>query len=925
MNWERRWCDEIKLLLISSFSTSINPDASNWILTGFPDWSSLEDLEKCDDLTGKQIKLLQSKLKEIFEDFFKQKHVLLERLKCCGIPDDIVQQTAIVTQFAKGNSELMRYLNSSDFESQFSDFQLCTLKKCLSDLFEPDTLVSEEPDAKLRKIDSEHCLKNIRDILELEELPEEAVNEVMDRVQYFDDLKCALESCENLSRNQIKILSDKLESIFSMLRRSSAEFDVSILPILKELALNEDAIIWMKNWLRSFNHKDPDLSELELCDDLTKRQLESLTNRLMNYFKPNQMTSTKNCALDPHEKVLREVNELLETQSSIDNLAHEWIMSNIPNFDNLDELQNCPDLTPKQVRQLMEVLKVSFETYRSSTVFTDHEPPQSDDLVLKSSTESNEINSGSSSSSSTQSQFPMDIDSCEIEVTITPLILIDPQIQEGVSVEKFVLSEAGVKRICNLVPEELVGETPVYYESIFGGPTIQFDVLNQLQIQCIGLFGPLKAILHNLNHVVHESKVVSFEESIVALKSGLYLIDFPRTESKFLIFRSENDVDFNSVKKDSRAVHFLRYMSQLCNNVVMCLDGKYEDRLSTDVDKVIVRNDRRNRYNLKKHEVQQESFSLQDLGTKPIPFDNIFSSDNGLVAANFETINSYPKKEQCKKTGDLSTVLKFVNDMVVEDFEKIDYNFKKEYLKKFKPERWSEMEKNVSEEMEKLQKEHEENAEEVVRFSVAVHFCRELGIERPIKMLNSFFAQNKGHGNNLWPELIKFSNNSGTRMKSISEVLSQEEQCELRRSIESATEEVRLFDKYLLWTELQARVDGSTENAIKYFTLASWSEMKELSLTLSLRSRIMEYFNVYDFRINRILVDAESKVDYLNASDDLKLCADMYLCYLLQITEKFTTMPLFIAFRNAYAKHNLIICSKLLLKFPASLKKKGCR
>ena len=82
-----------------------------------------------------------------------------------------------------------------------------------------------------------------------------------------------------------------------------------------------------------------------------------------------------------------------------------------------------------------------------------------------------------------------------------------------------------------------------------------------------------------------------------------------------ILFLSENDSDFASVKKDSRAVHFLRYMSQLTNNVVMCMNEKYQDRLALIEEVVRVKSDRRSIYNLKKHEVQQESIQLKSLGS----------------------------------------------------------------------------------------------------------------------------------------------------------------------------------------------------------------------------------------------------------------------------------------------------------------------
>ena len=181
--------------------------------------------------------------------------------------------------------------------------------------------------------------------------------------------------------------------------------------------------------------------------------------------------------------------------------------------------------------------------------------------------------------------------------------------------EKFSLSGTGVKHLCDLVPNEILVDTPVLHQSVSNGYVIDFETMDKLSMECIGLFGPFEAVLENLEKIVPLRSLEDLRGNLMSQETVLYLISSSAMKTDIVLFLSENDSDFASVKKDSRAVHFLRYMSQLTNNVVMCMNEKYQDRLALIEEVVRVKSDRRSIYNLKKHEVQQESIQLKSLGS----------------------------------------------------------------------------------------------------------------------------------------------------------------------------------------------------------------------------------------------------------------------------------------------------------------------
>ena len=111
--------------------------------------------------------------------------------------------------------------------------------------------------------------------------------------------------------------------------------------------------------------------------------------------------------------------------------------------------------------------------------------------------------------------------------SIIPLILCHTALEEGFSVNKFTLAEEAVNYICQSVPDEMMGGTPIIYESFSNGTIIDFETLDQLSISCVGLFGPLKATMEYIQSYgsIDGVSMLQLKESLRSQSCGIFLID----------------------------------------------------------------------------------------------------------------------------------------------------------------------------------------------------------------------------------------------------------------------------------------------------------------------------------------------------------------------------------------------------------------
>ena len=886
----QNWLLEMKKVLEDNKTA---PDAIEWILTNFYTWDHLNQLQSCEDLTPKQIRILTTLLEEPFALYSADKKSLLTLLQSDKLLLNQTLLSTILKPFVNGNEVFQDFLCSERLMTVARAVNAQKIRKLLA-----TSITSNTSEHQLGAQNLEPMQK-VEQILKSLELNEVARNEILDKLALFDNLKTCLENCDEITKKQQNILTDKLEVVFSELKNSSGDLkidpEVVVESVTQGLQLSLEATAWILKWLSGVEIVRPNVSDIENCEDLTKRQSTILKKRLSQFFEEGQNIDKKQELIDPRQKFIEELSKIL-IANDINGSVQKWLLEMAPNFESLDSLNECEDLTKKQVRTLIAVLQEPFETYNRSTKqteascadFLEETEKKVCEIVDSRETKMSREVAGSSDEPDVEI---MEIDGSDPELSLTPLILFHTEMQENFSIEKFSLCEEGVKYICHLVPESETDETPVLYTSISGTPVINFATLDHLNFDCVGLFGPFKAVLRNLLDYIPGSKLQDLENSFQLQKSGLYLLEISNNRKKFLLFYSEKDADFASVKKDSRAVHFLRYMSQLTNNVVMCLDENYQDRLANKGEKIEVKSDRRSKYNLKKHELQQESFTVKNLGFLPnssFSVSRFFSSENGLIAAKFEKVAAKEKVKPTKKTGDVNEVAKLLDSMSLKDVSRVCDEFKIEYLKKYSSKEFKEVESEVSSEVETIRLESESKAKENVLISAAIHFVNDCGLKVSFKVVEKYFKSNPIESGDLWKNRIVFN------LSSINGPISTSDEITLKKQIEESKHKGKTaLDKFLLWKALSDSAEGLPEGLLaKGFADATWKDLKECA-----KERFGSYVPYRtQSKIESEMENAEKKLNYSEASELLKTCIDTFLDHICSLVKPYSDKSKFVQY-----------------------------
>ena len=885
----------------------IDPAAIEWILTHIMHWESLNDLSECKDLTAKQVKLLEAALTNAFKDLREKREVLLLKLVDCSLSREKLVASPLVKGFEMYDEELIEWCDTEEIKLYFSSVEIESIKRAVLNVKSLELYQSDKLTSLL--MDMEAIMRDCN-------LGDGAIQEMLDRIQCAESLESGLQNCEELTIKQIKMLEQKLNEPFDTLQKLKKPEIRKAMPDFSSLSLANEALTWIQNWLECVDSLSSiNLNDVEICEDLTKRQMTHVKDIVRDFYGIGQIVNEIAPEMNPRDRLLCDVEAILAGRDvQLDVAAQTWILENIIDMQSLDDLCECEDLTKKQISSLKLDLKAVFEDFWRTKADLTASP---NEICEHNENKETQIENESSLDPTNLMQPPditLEANGCigESQFQLTQFIIVTTEMQDGFAVEKFSLSEDGVKYLCDLVPDQLVGEFPVFYNSCTHGMMIDFEVMNQLTIECVGLFGPLKGVIECLSKFSITTHLPALEKLLRSEKPGLYLLNFSRQKLNFILFNSENDSDFKFVRKDSRAVHFLRYMSQLCNNVVMCLDGNYEERLAVDENKTAVKTIRRSRYNLMKHETQQESIKLAKLGLihdHVINDASLFSSMNGLFAINSQKTEEKVKKESEWKTGTVHDLKHMLETMHIKDLDSIGPSFKKEYLKICVPEEFRIVEEKILKKIEDLETESEEKTHELVVMSVALYFIKSEMFQL-FKIVEAYLVDNTEATENIWNEKIDFD------ILSIDNVLSTTDSYHIRQAIRTKTEERQAIEKYLLWSALERSEKGLPEDIEqKGFDDTTWKELKHLAektFTTWIRSVIgMGLFSLST--VNDEKIKAINRIDFKNIDSRFRFCMQTFLNFVCQAIKPYNKMPQFIAYCQSQRSSNSLKLKQELL------------
>ena len=161
-----------------------------------------------------------------------------------------------------------------------------------------------------------------------------------------------------------------------------------------------------------------------------------------------------------------------------------------------------------------------------------------------------------------------------------PLIICADQSQGDRVVEQFLLRAEHIKQLCNLKE----GCENFYYD-ISSGLNINFTELSNYALDLVGVLGQLANAKFFFRKILSNDSFDKLIETMTKEGSGIYLV-VPRSlysseiSKSFLYFFSKNDEDYCEANQKSRAIHFVRYITQLTKrNIFVLLDEKVHIRV----------------------------------------------------------------------------------------------------------------------------------------------------------------------------------------------------------------------------------------------------------------------------------------------------------------------------------------------------------
>ena len=440
-------------------------------------------------------------------------------------------------------------------------------------------------------------------------------------------------------------------------------------------------------------------------------------------------------------------------------------------------------------------------------------PNQTTPHLLDQSTEKKENENASSPSDTKKLGSALN---CEVKVV--PLLLCSEQTQDGSKVYKFEVNQAGYQCLVEMgCPDSTIPSSSCKSDEI------DLQQLNATSLTFVGLIGPFDAVMKSFN----EEVVVKIKSSAILDQSGLYLIRIENENNVFVIYYSQNDEDFEAVRKDSKLVHFLRYLSELTHQVIFCLSETGENLFTNNSD--ISKPKRMQLFACQDKLQEPEDCQATELGATPIMLsdcDDVYASDTAfcLISKQMLPTNKIERRNEKTTKDQLIKTLQFFD--FDESFQ-LSKPIKYELVRHFFPQAWKSIQNNVSNDLQKLNPPPPESSEEVLADAIAFHFIQK-HFPLEYSILENFFPK-KESGKSLAWEIHKTD-------KKYLEAIDRDDIPRLENAFEDAPDDNKYFiRKQLLKIYLDKEKPKSWGETFSFLTKEKpwkWATLKAEALKL---------------------------------------------------------------------------------------------
>ena len=333
------------------------------------------------------------------------------------------------------------------------------------------------------------------------------------------------------------------------------------------------------------------------------------------------------------------------------------------------------------------------------------------------------------------------------EVKIVPLIVCSEVIQDGSKVYKFNIDNTGFQYLKQL------GHLGYEVSSKTGkDEDIDLDQLNKTSLRLVGIIGPFQAVINIFETRFNSETVEKIKLINCFEQSGLFLVKIENEENLFVVYYSKNDEDFGPVKKESKIVHFLRYLSELTNQVILCPIETNVDIFPKKSSLVDTKIKRMRKFT--SHETSQEAaaYQLTELGHFPCPepdTTDVFTSNSAFCIISQLVKPQASRKEEKSETKNISQMKDFLKLKQIDQKTDIDAQFKIDFIKMFHPQTWKQIQQSIDKDLDDDKSLSNECTRKLMLQAIALYFIRdEFSLE--YKLTEGFYSDKQNGHYDLW-------------------------------------------------------------------------------------------------------------------------------------------------------------------------------
>ena len=451
------------------------------------------------------------------------------------------------------------------------------------------------------------------------------------------------------------------------------------------------------------------------------------------------LSSLENLSSEESSRVWQEIGET----TGIDTALQEWLRENCKNFETIDELLDSPELealSQKQAKKLKECLKAVFNSRSVSVDNSHHE--ESKDFI---------------------SQTILSVDE-RLSVNVFPLITCFEVNENNYSTEKFKVREDYVKKLCNSA-----GLGDVYYTDILGGINIDFEKLQNIVGVPIGVLGRIERVDKFFQQILSPDSLKSLWQRTEENGSGMYLImpaNLIASDERnfYLYFYSEKDKDYENVNPKSRAIHFIRYITQLAGSLLILLDESEATSLSTKAELKRNAANRVIEFHIGETQTGKEEVISTLCQSVPLP---IKKQTHSIILQGCDkcllSVQLFQKSSESRKVTNhsYSTTVNFHAEFQLSDILDdcaISHQFIDDYLRTFDPSEYDKIKESLErKEVLLLNGEKQLQFYSMVDFAMVICFYKTV-FPASFKIVASYFENSSEVGDekrNLWMNYMK--------------------------------------------------------------------------------------------------------------------------------------------------------------------------